>query len=80
MRSESFEHYRMERYANIAVDVSNKLFFLAPAVTSYVCFSYFPRKLWIVQVQYLGHFLSTPYEESGCTEFGQIFLGHPVYL
>lgn len=48
----SFERYPLKRYANTFADVSPVWCFLfAPADMSYFFFSYFSRKLWIVQAQ-----------------------------
>ncbi|GBN87654.1 hypothetical protein AVEN_91199-1 [Araneus ventricosus] len=65
---ECFKHYRLERYANTVVDMSNKVFFSCTGSDVILCFSYFSRKLWIVQERFFGQFLCTPNEESSCAE------------
>ncbi|GBM09728.1 hypothetical protein AVEN_101780-1 [Araneus ventricosus] len=49
--------------------MSNKVFFSCTGSDVMLCFSYFSRKLWIVQERFFGQFLCTPNEESSCAEF-----------
>ena len=56
MHAEYFEHYRRTRFANCAVDVSNKVFFNCTRGDVIISYSRFSQNLWVVQVQFFGHF------------------------
>lgn len=78
MRSECFEGYRLERCANSAVHVPNRVFFSCISWNVILCFSHFSYILMIVQVYFFGNFLYTLNEESDCAKFG-LYLWSPLY-